>query len=85
MNVTIDPQWGQFIGEKIRVGQFTSSDEVISSALALMRQQEELTEEDIAELRREIVVGIEQLERGESAPWDPVEMKERLRRRLNVR
>ena len=46
------------------------------------KAQEELTTEDIAELRAMIAVGAAQADRGEVAPWDPVDFKNRLREQL---
>jgi hypothetical protein len=40
------------------------------------------TPEDIAHLREDVAVGLEQLERGEGALWDVEEIKARLRERV---
>jgi antitoxin ParD1/3/4 len=81
MNVSLSPELERFVEEKVRAGQYQTADDVISSALSILRQQESLSAEDIAELRREVALGIEQLDRGESAPWDATALKDKLRRR----
>lgn len=81
MNVSLSPELERFVEEKIRAGQYQSADEVVNSAIAMLRQQETLSAEDITELRQEIAVGLEQLERGESAPWDAAALKDKLRQK----
>ena len=81
MNVSLSPDLELFVKEKVRAGQYQTVDEVINSALSVLQQQEALSVEDIAELRREIALGIEQLERGESAPWDPAVLKDKVRKK----
>ena len=68
MKVSLSPELERFVEEKVRAGQYQNADEVVNSAVDMLRQQETLSAEDIAELRREIAIGLEQLERGESAP-----------------
>ena len=81
MNVSLSPELEHFVQEKVRAGQYQNADELVNSAVALLRQQETLTAEDIAELRREIAPGLEQLDCGESAPWDAAALKDKLRRK----
>jgi antitoxin ParD1/3/4 len=80
MNVSLRPELENFVKEKVRAGHYQTADEVINSALSVLLQQETLSAEDVAELRTEIAPGIEQLERGESAPWDAMALKDKLRR-----
>lgn len=82
MNVTLRPELERFVEERIRAGQFENPDDAINAALTTLREQETLTADDVAELRREIAIGIEQLDRGESAPWDAEALKERVRHKF---
>jgi putative addiction module CopG family antidote len=82
MNIELDPKLKQYLRQKVESGAFPSESAAISDALALARAQEELTTEDVAELRAMIAVGAEQADRGEVAPWDPAELKKRLREQL---
>jgi antitoxin ParD1/3/4 len=82
MNITLDPELERFVQEKIRTGQCRSVEEVIQDALSAMRQQETLTAEDVAELRQEIALGLDQLDRGESAPWNAAVLKDEVQRKL---
>jgi antitoxin ParD1/3/4 len=82
MNVTLNPELQRFVEEKIRTGQFANADDAINSALAALRAQETLKPDDIAALRREIAIGIEQLDGGLGEPWDAAALKEEIRQRV---
>jgi antitoxin ParD1/3/4 len=55
----IPPEFEQFVQHEVACGNYPSAEEVVAEGLRLLREQK------LAELRREIDVGIEQLERGE--------------------
>ena len=63
----------------IQDGRFASEDEVIDEALRLLQERDEQAK--LAELRRDIAIGIEQADRGELAPFDPHATLERIRSR----
>jgi antitoxin ParD1/3/4 len=69
----------ELIRSLIEGGQFATEDEVIDEALRLLREREDQSKLD--ELRGEIVVGIEQADRGETAPFDPQATLSRIRSR----
>ena len=82
MNIELDPALRHYVRQKVESGAFASESEVINDAVAAAKAQEELTAEDVAELRAMIAVGAEQADRGEVAAWDPVALKKRLREQL---
>ena len=63
----------------IQDGRFASEDVVIHEALRLLQERDEQTK--LADLRREIAIGIDQANRGELAPFDPHATLERIRSR----
>ena len=79
MQVSLNAKMREFVEEKVRTGQFDSPDDVVNGALAILKAQEIESEQDIEELRRMVAVGIEQLESGDSALWDPEDLKRRVR------
>ena len=79
MTIALSPEMERFVEEKIRSGQYPSADQVIDGALAALRDAESLTPRAVEELRRDIRVGIDQLDRGLGKPWDAEEMKSRVR------
>jgi Arc/MetJ-type ribon-helix-helix transcriptional regulator len=56
---------------------------VIREGLRLLEEQEQLKQQRLADVRRKIDSGIEQLDRGEGIPGP--EARERLRRRKSVK
>lgn len=82
LNITLPPELERFVEEKVKTGQYPSATHVVSGALQALKTHERLTKADITELREEIAVGLNQLDRGESAPWNAKAMKARLRQEL---
>ena len=80
MDVSLTPELERFVAEKLKSGSFGSASDVIGSALAMWKAQEELTPADLKELRAQIRVGLEQAMRGESTPLDMNAIKEQARR-----
>jgi antitoxin ParD1/3/4 len=60
MNFTLPPDLEQYIRDQLAAGKFPSAREVISEALRRMRAYDQ----KIADLRREIAIGIEQADQG---------------------
>jgi antitoxin ParD1/3/4 len=80
MQVSLTPALERFIEEKLKSGDFESASDVVGSALAMWKAQEELTSDDVDELRAQICVGLEQARRGENTPLDMNAIKEQARR-----
>jgi antitoxin ParD1/3/4 len=69
----------QFIRSLMQEGGFESEGEVIDTALRLLQEHEQ--QAMLAELRREIEIGLKEADRGELAPFDPLATLERIRSR----
>ena len=82
MNVSLTPELEKLVTERVRSGMYSSASEVIREALRLLNQQEGVRQRKLEELRKEIQIGIDQLERGEGVPLDIGKIKSRLRKRL---
>ena len=65
MQVKIKPQLLQFIDDEVRAGRYESSDDVVNAALAAFQSQEELSQDEIEDLRAEVDEGIVQADRGD--------------------
>jgi len=77
----------QWVSEKVGSGLYSSSDEVILEGLRLLMRQEEQRQAMIEDLRKEILVGVRQLDSGKAVVFDPslVEnIKEKGRNRLGL-
>lgn len=81
MELTLPDDLAEFVEEKVRSGQFASAADVVRGALSVLRAEERLTPQDVEELRAELRVGLEQLDRGAGGPWDAEVTKARLRER----
>jgi antitoxin ParD1/3/4 len=80
MNIALPPDLEKYVRDKVRAGAFTSPDDVIRAALDTLRSQEELTSDDVSELRKLIAVGLEESKKGLSRPWNAEQIKATLRR-----
>jgi antitoxin ParD1/3/4 len=83
MNVSLTPELEQLVTEKVESGTYNSASEVVREALRLLKERDEIRQVRLDELRREIAVGLEQADRGETRPFDPDDLKRRVRDRLS--
>ena len=78
MNIPFTPELEQFIESQITSGKYTSTEEVIIAAIKLLKE-ERIYKGRYEKLKQEIMVGVEQLERGERL--DGKEVIEQLRQK----
>lgn len=84
MEIRLTPELEKFVEESVTTGQFADATEMINNALLLLKDHEAPMPTDpaeVAELRRQIAVGIEQADRGGFAEFDAEEIKGEGRRR----
>lgn len=65
LNVSLTPEFTDFIEEAVASGSYVSASEVVRDALRLMRQERESEAAKLALLRKAVDVGLSQSERGE--------------------
>ena len=85
MNVSLTRELVDWVQAKVRSGRYQSASEVIREALRLLEETDNLRRVRLRRLRKEIAVGIEDLDRGRSAPLDRKlleDIKKRGRRRM---
>jgi len=85
VTISLPTKYQQYVDEKVKSGQFADSASVIVGALEMMQAQERLAPEDLEWLRREVQRGLDQLHRGESAPFDADQIKAEGRRLIESR
>jgi Arc/MetJ-type ribon-helix-helix transcriptional regulator len=73
-----------FVDEMLANGSYGDEGEMILHAMHLLRDAELNRRRKHEELRQELLIGVEQLERGESAPLDMKKIMERVRKHLGV-
>ena len=65
LNVSLTPEFADFIEEAVASGSYVSASEVVRDALRLMRQDQESEDVRLALLRKAVDTGLAQSERGE--------------------
>lgn len=85
MNVSLTPELEELVNQKVKSGMYNSASEVIREALRLLQEQDEMKRIRQEELRREVLRGYEQSQRGESQPLDVEAVKAESRKRLTAR
>ncbi len=66
MNVSLTPELERWISGKVEAGRYKSASEVVRDGLRLLQEKEEEREVRLETLRREIQVGLDELDRGEA-------------------
>ncbi|MGB6296902.1 MAG: type II toxin-antitoxin system ParD family antitoxin [Rivularia sp. (in: cyanobacteria)] len=79
MSISLTPELEEFIQNQIASGKYSSTEEVIIAGIKLLKERERIYKGRFEELKREIMVGVEQLEGGERL--DGREVIEKLRQR----
>jgi antitoxin ParD1/3/4 len=65
MNVSLTPELEKLIQDKVKSGRYLSASEVVREALRLLEERDRVQQIKLDALRRELQVGIDQIERGE--------------------
>ncbi len=60
MNISLTPELENLVLNKVKTGLYNSSSEVIREALRLLKEHDQLQELKLKELKREIMIGIDQ-------------------------
>jgi antitoxin ParD1/3/4 len=68
MNVSLTPELEQYVNQKVESGMYHSASEVIREGLRMLKERDEIHHRKLEELRREIQIGIDQADRGETKP-----------------
>lgn len=70
MNVSLTPQLEQFVKQKVSDGMYNSVSEVMREALRLLEEQDVLKQMKLEALRRDIQMGVDELDSGRGTPLD---------------
>jgi len=81
MNVPLPAELERFLSGLVESGRYESEGEAVCAALWLLKDQEELHGIRLAELRKEIAIGLEQADRGELIDADEVFRRLRAKRK----
>jgi len=81
MNISLNPHFERLVKSKVESGLYNSASVVMLEALRLLEERDQLREQRLEELRREIQKGIDS---GGATPLDMEEIKKRGRARLSA-
>ena len=70
MNITLTPKLANIVKKQMSTGKYRSAGAVVGEALQLLQSSNRTDEEKLADLKREIALGLEQLDRGEGIEFD---------------
>jgi antitoxin ParD1/3/4 len=85
MNVSLTPELEHLVQRKVETGRYLSASEVGREALRLLEERDQDRESSLAELRKQVAVGIEQADRGDVALLDMEAIKKKARRQASRR
>jgi len=70
VNISLTMELDQFVKQQVESGMYHSASEVIRDGLRLLKERDLLRQIRLEELRKQLAIGLEQLERGEYAVMD---------------
>mgnify|MGYP001217400637 CR=1 FL=1 len=85
MNVSLTKELEELVSGKVKTGLYQTASEVIREGLRLLEERDRLYHLRLEELRRDVKLGLDQLDRGEGVPFDPAAMKRCLRKKVEGR
>ena len=80
MNISLTPKLSDLIDKKVKSGMYHTASEVVREGLRLLQEQDDLKQNRLLELRREISLGLEQANRGESRSMDVKSLMARVKK-----
>jgi antitoxin ParD1/3/4 len=72
MNVSLTPELEQFVQTKVKSGRYLSASEVVREALRLLEERDHLRQIKLDKLRKNLLVGVEQIEQGDVVDGEDV-------------
>ena len=82
LSITLRDEDQTFIEQAVNSGSYLTQSEVVATALDLLKSHEELYQIRRAHLKMEVLRGVEQLDRGETAEFTADDIKREGRERL---
>lgn len=73
MNISLPPALEKFVQDKVGAGHYSTASEVVRDGLRLLQEQDRLRQIRDEELRREVQIGIDEIERGEGIEYDSIQ------------
>ncbi len=75
MTVTLSPEMNEFVQDSVDRGRFPSLNVAVDAGLRLLKSYEQLQQDQLSVVRADVEAGLEQADKGETAPLDMEEIK----------
>ncbi|HEV2948178.1 MAG TPA: type II toxin-antitoxin system ParD family antitoxin [Gemmataceae bacterium] len=75
MKISLTRELEQFVARKVASGSFRNASEVIREGLRVLREREKARKDAVDELRRQILVGIQQADGGKTSPFNDATLR----------
>ena len=75
VTITLKDEDQRFIETAMKLGRYVTQSEAVADAISELRAREEQHQARLADLRAKVMIGIEQLDRGDSAEWNLEQVK----------
>ena len=82
LSITLRDEDGHFIENAVQSGSYLTPSEVVATALELLKTHEELRQIRREHLKKEVLKGIDQLDRGETVEFTAADIQRLGRERL---
>ncbi len=79
MTIKFSKAHERYIREKLASGQYSSADEVVAHAMTVLHKVERMLPSATDDLRREIDIGLRDIEQGRVSRWEPELLKREIR------
>ena len=83
--MSLTPELEKAVDDRVRSGRYSSASEVVRDALRLLEERDRLRDLRVAELRKDVLAGVDDLDRGGAKPLDVRSLKAAGRRLLRPR
>lgn len=85
MNVSLTSKLERWIANKVAEGKYQTASEVVREAVRQLADREERRELELARLRRQVDIGLEDIRKGRVAALDMKQIKAEARKELAAR
>ncbi len=72
IDVLLPPDLLEFVNGKVESGKYNSASEVVHDGLRLLKEQDAIRQRRLDDLRRELMLGYEQVKRGECKAYKQI-------------
>ena len=83
ITITVPDDLGAFLQGAAESAKLFTPDQAVVDALYDLKTRSERRNARFESIKREVLVGVEQADRGESSPWDIDEIKADIQKRYN--